>query len=294
MSGPFIGYPSGWILASSTIPDAARSRRSWRPGSARRRLVLTGAEAAAGSRGSAARVASGRMPRAMQFLTMDQLPDFLMYELALARAGPWSGCDRGRRACRGNRGAEAPRRPFHQPLRRVVDRGDRPLARHDARSAAAHAALSRWVSSPSHDSQADAGQRGRLPRRAGRRRELLRRLPDQPLDRDPEHRLGARGRAPRVPVPPGRGRDRVGQRDHRRLAGGREGLHRHVRTWVQPHAGGGRLRAEGRRAVRLRERDARRTGDRHADHARPGRHHAGEVGEHRRLHADRLLSQRRR
>ena len=47
------------------------------------------------------------------------------------------------------------------------------------------------LSSASHDTQADPGQRGRLPRRAGRRRQLLRRLSDQPLDRDPQHRVAA-------------------------------------------------------------------------------------------------------
>ena len=133
------------------------------------------------------------------------------------------------------------------------------------------------------DAQADPGERGGLPRRGRRGGQLLRRLPDLAVDRDPQRRLRLGGRAPRVPLPPGRGRDRQRQRDHRRQPGRGEVLHRHQRPGLQPDAGGGRLRPEGGRAVRLRGRAAGRAGDRDADHARPGRHHAGALRQHRRL-----------
>ena len=43
------------------------------------------------------------------------------------------------------------------------------------------------------DPPADPGEQGRVPRRHGRRRELLRGLSHQSLHRDPEHRLGLGG-----------------------------------------------------------------------------------------------------
>ena len=87
MSRRLIRYPSGWTLAVLDDHDAA--------GAAVRALAATGIDAedlvvidAGGAGidrlGSSAGLA-GRLRRVVQFMTMDQLPDLHVYELALAQ-----------------------------------------------------------------------------------------------------------------------------------------------------------------------------------------------------------------
>ena len=87
MTRRLIGYPSGWTLA--VFDDAGAAVASLRElggqGIPTRDLVLlSGADAAGGLErlGSSAGLA-GRLRRGMQFITMDQLPDLHVYELAV-------------------------------------------------------------------------------------------------------------------------------------------------------------------------------------------------------------------
>ena len=87
MSRRLIGYPSGWTLAVFDDPDAASPsmRELADQGIPTDDLVLlAGTDAAAGFErlGSSAGLA-GRLRRGMQFMTMDQLPDLHVYELAV-------------------------------------------------------------------------------------------------------------------------------------------------------------------------------------------------------------------
>jgi hypothetical protein len=89
MSGTLISYPSGWTLAVVDDPaeaDAA-ARELREVGVAEGDLlVIAGDEAATGMRqlgASSGMVA--RVRRALQFVAMDQLPDFHVYELAVAQ-----------------------------------------------------------------------------------------------------------------------------------------------------------------------------------------------------------------
>ena len=70
--------------------------------------------------------------------------------------------------------------------------------------------------------------------------------PISPSSRDPGAGLRLCREPSRVPLPPGRGRDRQRQRDPRRQPGRRQVLHRHLRPGLQPDAGGDRLRPQGR------------------------------------------------
>jgi hypothetical protein len=87
MTRRLIGYPSGWTLAVFDDPDAAgvclRELRS-QGVPADDLIVLSGGDAAGGLArlGSSAGLA-GRLRRGMQFITMDQLPDLHVYELAV-------------------------------------------------------------------------------------------------------------------------------------------------------------------------------------------------------------------
>jgi hypothetical protein len=87
MSGRLIRYPSGWTLAVLDDHDAAEA--------AARALAATGIDgedlvvidtggAGIDRLGSSAGLA-GRLRRVVQFMTMDQLPDLHVYELALAQ-----------------------------------------------------------------------------------------------------------------------------------------------------------------------------------------------------------------
>jgi hypothetical protein len=83
----FIGYPSGWILGVVDDParaDALEVELEAAGISAGDRVVLAGADAAHRLDGLGTK--SGivaRLRRAGQYLAMDQMPDFLMYEVAL-------------------------------------------------------------------------------------------------------------------------------------------------------------------------------------------------------------------
>ena len=87
MKSQFIGYPGGWILGVVDDPAAANGldRDLDAAGiGVDDRLVLAGADAARRLDGLG--TSSGfvaRLRRAGQYLAMDQMPDFLMYEVAL-------------------------------------------------------------------------------------------------------------------------------------------------------------------------------------------------------------------
>ena len=86
MRGQFVGYPTGWLLA--VIDDPAAGAAAAREVSAAGVdeadvIVLTGPADARRLDGLG--TSSGilaRLRRATQFMTMDQMPDFLLYELA--------------------------------------------------------------------------------------------------------------------------------------------------------------------------------------------------------------------
>jgi hypothetical protein len=85
--GGFIGYPTGWLLAVSNGQlSAEKLERLKAEVSGAELTVLNGAEAA--DRFDGLGRTSGRRAwwrRAMQQLSMDQMPDFLWYEEALRR-----------------------------------------------------------------------------------------------------------------------------------------------------------------------------------------------------------------
>ena len=86
MSRRLIGYPTGWTLSVLDDPtDAGAAARDLETAGVAPDdlVVLTGADAAGLERlGSSAGV-SGRLRRGLQFMTMDQLPDLHVYELAI-------------------------------------------------------------------------------------------------------------------------------------------------------------------------------------------------------------------
>jgi hypothetical protein len=92
MSGRLIGYPTGWTLAVFDQADAAEAARAEleATGTGPNDLVLAAGPDAT-ERMSHLGTSSGlaaRMRRAVQFVTMDQLPDLHPYELALADGHP--------------------------------------------------------------------------------------------------------------------------------------------------------------------------------------------------------------
>lgn len=87
MSGQFIGYPTGWILGTIDDPDEAAgldadlAAAGIAPDD---RMILTGGEGAKRLDGLGRQSGfRARMHRVTQYLAMDQMPDFLVYELAL-------------------------------------------------------------------------------------------------------------------------------------------------------------------------------------------------------------------
>ena len=87
MTRRLIGYPSGWTLAVFDDPAAAEACVGELTGQGiapHDLVVLSGADAVGGLErlGSSAGLA-GRLRRGMQFITMDQLPDLHVYELAI-------------------------------------------------------------------------------------------------------------------------------------------------------------------------------------------------------------------
>jgi hypothetical protein len=95
MNGRLIGYPTGWTLAVFDAPDAAEAARAEVEESgigAGDLILLSGPNAT--DRMSHLGTSAGlgaRMRRAMQFMTMDQLPDLRVYELALEGGRPVLG-----------------------------------------------------------------------------------------------------------------------------------------------------------------------------------------------------------
>lgn len=95
MSRRLIGYPTGWTLAvlddsasASAAVDALRVEGI----PAEDLVLLAGAEAGDGLErlGSSTGLA-GRLRRGLQFMTMDQLPDLHVYEVALEQGHPVLG-----------------------------------------------------------------------------------------------------------------------------------------------------------------------------------------------------------
>jgi hypothetical protein len=87
MSRRLIGYPTGWTLAVFDEADAAEEARAELEAygiTAADLVLLAGPDAAdqLGRLGASSGMAA-RMRRALQFMTMDQLPDLHVYELAL-------------------------------------------------------------------------------------------------------------------------------------------------------------------------------------------------------------------
>jgi hypothetical protein len=95
MSGRLIGYPTGWTLAVFDQPDAAEAARAELAAAGigpDDLLLLSGPDAL--ERMSRLGTSSGvaaRVRRTMQFMTMDQLPDLRVYELALEGGRPVLG-----------------------------------------------------------------------------------------------------------------------------------------------------------------------------------------------------------
>ncbi len=87
MSERLIGYPTGWTLAvfdEASAAEAARATLEETGTRADELIVLDGPGATERmSRLGASSGIAARMRRAMQFMTMDQLPDLRVYELAL-------------------------------------------------------------------------------------------------------------------------------------------------------------------------------------------------------------------
>jgi hypothetical protein len=95
VSERLIGYPTGWTLAvfdEAATGDAARAALTAsgiRPDDV---ILLSGPDSAdrMGRLGASSGVGA-RIRRAMQFMTMDQLPDLRVYELALEGGRPVLG-----------------------------------------------------------------------------------------------------------------------------------------------------------------------------------------------------------
>ena len=87
MSGSFIGYPTGWILGVLDDPNEAAQIGTELAAAGigpDDRMILTGPDGAKRLDGLGSQ--SGfvaRMHRVTQYLAMDQMPDFLVYEVAL-------------------------------------------------------------------------------------------------------------------------------------------------------------------------------------------------------------------
>jgi hypothetical protein len=95
MSGRLIGYPTGWTLAVFDFVDAAEAARSELEATGigpDDLILMAGPDATERmSRLGTSAGLGARMRRAMQFMTMDQLPDLRVYELALEGGRPVLG-----------------------------------------------------------------------------------------------------------------------------------------------------------------------------------------------------------
>jgi len=86
MSRRLIGYPTGWTLSVlDDGTDAGAAVRDLEAAGVRSDdvVVLTGADADGLERLGSSTGISGRLRRGLQFMTMDQLPDLHVYELAI-------------------------------------------------------------------------------------------------------------------------------------------------------------------------------------------------------------------
>jgi hypothetical protein len=86
MTRRLIGYPTGWTLSVlDDGTDAGTAVRDLETAGVRSDdlVVLTGADAAGLERLGSSTGISGRLRRGLQFMTMDQLPDLHVYELAI-------------------------------------------------------------------------------------------------------------------------------------------------------------------------------------------------------------------
>ena len=95
MSERLIGYPTGWTLAVFDEADAAEAARAELSASGigpDEMILLSGPDSADRmSRLGASSGIGARVRRAMQFMTMDQLPDLHVYELTLEGGRPVLG-----------------------------------------------------------------------------------------------------------------------------------------------------------------------------------------------------------
>jgi hypothetical protein len=95
MSGRLIGYPTGWTLAVFDEANSAEAARSELDASGigpDDLILMAGPDATERmSRLGTSAGLGARMRRAMQFMTMDQLPDLRVYELALEGGRPVLG-----------------------------------------------------------------------------------------------------------------------------------------------------------------------------------------------------------
>jgi hypothetical protein len=95
VSGRLIGYPTGWTLAVFDEADAAEAAGAELTATGigpDDLILLSGPDAhdRMGRLGASSGVGA-RMRRAMQFMTMDQLPDLRVYELAIEEGRPVLG-----------------------------------------------------------------------------------------------------------------------------------------------------------------------------------------------------------
>ena len=94
MSRRLIGYPTGWtlsVLDDGTDAGAAARDLETAGVGADDLVVLTGADPAGLERLGGSAGISGRLRRGLQFMTMDQLPDLHVYELAIEQGHPVIG-----------------------------------------------------------------------------------------------------------------------------------------------------------------------------------------------------------
>ena len=95
MSRRLIGYPTGWTLAVLDDETSARAAGAELTASgigAADLVVLAGADGPGQlDRLGTSSGLSGRLRRTMQFMTMDQLPDLHVYELAVIQGRPVVG-----------------------------------------------------------------------------------------------------------------------------------------------------------------------------------------------------------
>ena len=95
MTRRFIGYPAGWtlsVIGDSAAADAALAELTESGVRADDVIVLSGAGAAEQiARLGTSTGLAARLRRGVQFVTMDQMPDLHVYELAIEQGHPIVG-----------------------------------------------------------------------------------------------------------------------------------------------------------------------------------------------------------